>query len=147
MFKPWQAIVTVIACCLLLALTGCATGAASTAQVPSASPAPSGYLLFVTHVVLRPQHPAHVTFYVASGGVRVIVAAERPLLGHALERVTALPQSHPVSKGTVALVGAGHTEGGQTVYVLRNTQPIAAGWYRLELIGLGEVIQLSIVGR
>ena len=147
MFKLWQAIVTVTACCLLLTLTGCATGAAGTAQVVSASPTPSGYLVFVTHVVLRPQHPAHLTFPVASGGLRIMVAAERPLLGHALERVTALPQSHPVSEGIVALVGAGHSEGGQTGYVLRTTKPLAAGWYRLELIGHGEVIRLSIEGR
>ena len=146
MFRPWQAILAPVACCLLLTLTGCASGTADTSQPVSASPAPSGLIVFMTHVVLRPQHPAHVTFHIASGGLRIHVAAEHPLLGHALERLTRGP-SLPVSKGVVALVGKGHTAGGQTGYVLRNAKPLAPGWYRLELICRGEVIQLSIEGR
>jgi hypothetical protein len=145
MFKPLQA-VALVTCCLLLALTGCAAGTASTSKPASASPAP-GYLVYMTHVVLRPEHPAHVTFYLASSGLRVTVAAEKPLRSYALERVTPLPPSHPVKEGVVALVGASHTLGGQTDYGLRNAKPLAAGWYRLELIGQGEVIGLTIEGR
>jgi hypothetical protein len=131
----------------MLGLTGCAAGTTSTSKPASASPAPPGYLVYMTHVVLRPEHPAHVTFHLASTSLRVMVATEKPLRSYALEQVTPLPSSHPLKGGVVALVGASHTQGGQTDYGLRNAKPLAAGWYRLELIGRGEVIGLSIEGR
>jgi hypothetical protein len=147
MRKPSRALLAAALCGLLLTLTGCATGTASTTQPASTSPAPSGYLVYMTHVVLHPRHPAHVTFHLATSDVRVIVAVEQPLLSYALEQVTPLPPSHPVDDGVVALAGASHTEGGQTTYGLRNAKPLVAGWYRLELVGRGEVIGLTIEGR
>ena len=93
-----------------------------------------------------PQHPAHITFHVAAGRLRVVVNAERPLASEALEQVSALPTSHPLNAARVPLTAQSHSALGQTVYVLRTKQPLAGGWYRLELVGRGEIVQLSIEG-
>jgi hypothetical protein len=147
MSRAWQMLFTSVAACLLLSTVGC--GSSSTGAATTASPSPTSARdrVYMAHLVLTPQHPAHVTFHIAAGELRVVASVQRPLVSYALERVSALPASHPLADGGVQLLASTHSQGGQTVSVLRTKQPLAAGWYRLELVGRGEIVQLSIEGR
>lgn len=100
----------------------------------------------MTNLFLRPQHPAHLTFHTDVGRLQVVVNAEDPLVSWRLQPVTSLSAgSHP-SGVAVALGEQTRTRLGLHSYVLRSTQPLTAGWYRLELVGRSEVVQLWIKG-
>jgi hypothetical protein len=147
MSKAVRVFLALAAACLLPAAVGCSSGSTSSAVAASPSTGPARDLLYMTHLVLQPRRPAHVTFQVATGSLQVTVSVNAPLNSWALEQVTPLSGgSHPLPGGNVALREQAHAELGLHTYVLRTMRPLTAGWYRLELVGRGEVVQLWVGG-
>jgi hypothetical protein len=144
MSKARQLFLVLVAGFLLLPAVGCASESPHSAAAVDATPAPAHELLYLTHLVLRPQHPAHLTFQVAAGALQVTANTSAPLVSWRLQQVSPPSGgSRPLGSGDAALR---RLASGPHDCVLRTTQPLAAGWYRLELVGRGEIVQLSVRG-
>jgi hypothetical protein len=144
MLRPSKALLAVGLSCLALSIAACGTSTPSTPRSVGATRAARRYLVLMSHLGLRRDQPAHVTFRADAATLRVFLAAESPLSAHALERVSAPPASRVLDGGVIHLQGSRHTGGGETVYALLTTEPLSPGWYRLELRGEGDVVSLSI---
>ena len=84
MCKAWHVRCASLVACLLLAAVGCGSSSTAAATTVSPSASSAGDRVYMTHLVLTPRHPAHVTFPVAAGGLRVLAGVQRPLVSYAL---------------------------------------------------------------
>jgi hypothetical protein len=134
--------VAALLCILLLLASACGESKA-TAQ-PSFSPVAQPSLLDIGDVALLKGRPAHGLLHLDSAqGLRILILAEQPLSSYSLRRVAG-PDGATAPGEAVQLEGSPHTSGAETAYALLSAQPVAAGYYRLDLAGVGRVISLVV---
>lgn len=148
MLRTRQVVVVLAAVCLAVVAVGCTSGTTDL-RTGTSSCAPSApESLSMTHVFLRPERPTHVTLHVAAGRLQVTMNATAPLESWRLQKVSPPSSgSRPLAGGTVVLSGRGRSHLGLRMYVLRTAMPLDAGWYRIELVGRTEIVQLCVESR
>jgi hypothetical protein len=111
---------------------------------PSFSPAAQPRLVDIGPFSLLSGRSTRVMLHATkSHPLRIFLLADRQLGSITLRRV-AVADGSLVSPEAVPLQGSPHASGRQTVYGL-TTEPIAPGYYRLDLRGRGRVLSLAVM--
>ena len=127
----------------ILQFVGSACGESKVVAQPSSSYTAYPRLLDIGEFSLLNGRPMHVLVQATkTHPLRIFILADRQLDSITLRRMAAADGSM-VTPETVPLKGTPHASDGQTVYGL-STHPVEPGYFRLDLLGRGRVLSLTI---